>query len=324
MSLDLPIFTDAVEGAERIMLTAPDRLDGDAIGALLGLRRALLARWPHKQVRVITEEAVPPRYAFLEGATTAFELAGEIPVEGADLAIVVDGDPGRLGAATPHFQAAAKTGQIDHHKSSRPEAVDVALLDPAAASTTEMILTVCDHWQVPLDRPLAEALYTGVIFDTNTFRYRMTRPATMRAAARMMEAGIDHATLVERVLMDQPLSKAKLRAKMLDRMVIFHGGRGAWARLDGHETKGVETGGLVDDLLFIEGVELAILVMIKGPRKVKLSLRSRGEVDCCALAQQLSPRGGGHTRAAGATVEGPVDETIARMIAAAPSVLDAP
>ncbi|MFN3197080.1 MAG: DHH family phosphoesterase [Bradymonadia bacterium] len=320
MTAPYEALSEAVEAARTLLLTAPDRLDGDAIGALLGLHRAIKTRWPEKSVRIVVEEVVPERYCFLEGSETLFEQ-GTAVIERADLAIVVDGDPGRLGTAEPHFTAAVKTGQVDHHKSSDPEAVDFAYLDSKAASTTEMILTLCDHWGVGLDRPLAEALYTGIIFDTNTFRYRMTRPATLRAAARMMEAGIDHATLVEHVLMVQPLSKVKLRARMLDKMEIFAEGQAAWARLDAEEIDGAETGGLVDDLLFIEGVDLAILAIVRDADTVKLSLRSRGSVDCCALAQRMSPRGGGHTRAAGATVKGPVEETMTRLLQEAPTIL---
>jgi phosphoesterase RecJ-like protein len=314
-------LTRALAGARTVLLTAPLDLDGDAVGAVLALERAIRTRWPAIEVRIVTDEAVPSRYMFMAGAREKFERAAEVPPEPVDLAIVCDGDPGRLGAATAHYSAARARGQVDHHKSSDPKKVDVSLIDPEAASTTELVLQLCDHWGVALDAELAAPIYAGLVFDTNVFRYRLTRPLTLRAAARLMETGIDHALIVERVLLDQPLSKALLRGRMLARMQTVLDGRLAWAVLTQEETDTVETGGLVDDLVFIEGVEVAALLMERGDRHVKLSLRSRGGVDVSALAKRLAPKGGGHARAAGATLEKSSAEAVADIVAAVGALL---
>jgi phosphoesterase RecJ-like protein len=308
-------LTRAIARARTVLLTAPVDLDGDAVGALLALDRAIRQRWPSVRVRIVADEAVPARYDFLEGARERFRRAADVAVEPVDLALVCDGDPGRLGAATPHYEAARIRGQIDHHKSSDPRLVDVSLIDPEAASTTELVLQLCDHWGVPVDATLAAAIYAGMAFDTHVFRYRLTRPKTLRAAARLMETGIDHSVIVERVLLDQPLSKQRLRGAMLARMEVGLGGRLAWAVLSRAETNGVESGGLVDDLVFIEGVEVGALLIDRGDGRVKASLRSRGGVDVSLLARSLSERGGGHARAAGATIEGTTTEVVARLTA---------
>lgn len=309
-------LTRAIASARSVLLTAPVDLDGDAVGAILALDRAIARRWPGVRVRIVTEEGVPGRYRFLAGSTDRFERAAEVEPEPVDLAIVLDGDPGRLGAATPHYQAARTRGQLDHHKSSDPRKVDVSLIDAEAASTTELVLELCDHWGVTLDRPLAEAIYAGLVFDTGVFRYRLTRPRTLRAAARLLEVGIDHPGIVERVLLEQPLEKQRLRGRMLARMSLALDGRVAWAALARDEVDGVETGGLVDDLVFIEGVEVGALLSERGDGRYKLSLRSRGAVDVSAVARELNARGGGHARAAGATVEGPPERIIDRLLAA--------
>jgi phosphoesterase RecJ-like protein len=297
-------LTRAFSEARTLLLIGPLDLDGDAVGAIAAVARAVSLRWPECHVRLVADEALPARYRFLEDPAQPFLQAADVPVEPTDLAVVLDGDPARLGAATPHFLAARKRAMIDHHKTAERDEVDEALLDPAAASTTELVLQLCDHWGVPLDRPLAAAIYAGLVFDTHVFRYRLTRPPTLRAAARLMETGIDHAFLVERVLLDQPMSKMRLRGRMLDRMHVELEGRLVWAALDEAECNGVETGGLVDDLVFIEGTEVGMLLVDRAGGRVKLSLRSRGGVDCAQVAQAIAASGGGHARAAGATVEG--------------------
>ena len=103
---------------------------------------------------------------------------------------------------------------------------------------------------------------------------------------------------------------------MLDRMKVELDGRLAWAALHADECAGVETGGLVDDLVFIEGVEVGMLLIDRGGGRVKLSLRSRGGVDCAQVAQSLTAGGGGHARAAGATIAGTAETAADQVIAA--------
>lgn len=310
-------LTSAVAQARSILLTGPLDLDGDAVGAIVALGIAIARRWPEKQVRVVTDEALPGRYRFLEVPEARFEQAAAVAVAPVDLAVVLDGDCARLGAASAHFQAARVRAQIDHHKSSDPRKVDVAFLDAGAASTTQLVLELCDHWGVALDAALAAPIFAGLAFDTSVFRYRLTTPRTMRAAARLLETGIDHASIVERVLLEQSVGKAKLRGLVVGRLALAVEGRLAWSWLSAAEGEGVDTGGLVDDLVFLEGVEVGALLMERDGGVVKLSLRSRGGLDVSLLARSLSERGGGHARAAGATVDGSLGEVAARLVAAA-------
>ncbi len=309
-------LTRALAESRSLLLTAPVDLDGDAVGAANALAHAVRLRWPSCRVEIVTDEALPPRYRFLTSPEHPYRRGVDVPVTAFDLAIVLDGDTGRLGSVAPHFAAAKKRGLIDHHKTADRASVDVAFLDSHAASTTELVLQLCDHWGVPLDTHLAANIYAGLVFDTHIFRYRLTRPPTLRAAARLMEVGIDHAAIVERILLDQPLPKVRLRGRMLDRMKVELDGRLAWAALHADECAGVETGGLVDDLVFIEGVEVGMLLIDRGGGRVKLSLRSRGGVDCAQVAQSLTAGGGGHARAAGATIAGTAETAADQVIAA--------
>ena len=153
-----------------------------------------------------------------------------------------------------------------------------------------------------------------MVFDTSIFRYRLTRPQTLRGAARLLETGIDHARIVEDVLLQQKADKVRLKGRMIDKMQLDAGGRFAWAALTAEEVNGAETGGLVDDLVFVEGVEVGALLVGRGDGTVKLSLRSRGGVDVSAVARTCNPQGGGHTRAAGALFRCPLDEASARAV----------
>ncbi len=301
----------ALDGARSVLLTATQGLDGDAVGAIVALHHAIGRRWPGVELVVVTDEALPDN---------CVELAREVEWGAAkqaprpvDVAFVVDGGADRLGAAERHFAEAALKVQVDHHRSADGAGVDLCFLDTSAASTTQLVLTLCDRWGVELDERLAEAIYTGLVFDTGGFRFAMTSPATLRAAARCLEAGIDHSGIIERLLLVQPTEKVRLRGRVLDRMRVAAGGRLAWSSV-GMEDAGIDVGGIVDDLVFIEGVEVGALLSERAGARVKVSLRSRGKVDVAALAGRLSARGGGHFRAAGATVEGALEEVVERLL----------
>ena len=80
-----------------------------------------------------------------------------------------------------------------------------------------------------------------------------------------------------------------------------------------HETLGTteaDVEGIVDALVYIEGVEVGVLLVERGPERVKLSLRSRGLVDVSRVARALDPSGGGHAKAAGVVLPLPVSEVM--------------
>ena len=184
--MNIAAFANAVGRAESILLTTTE-LDGDAVGAIVSLALAIQTRWPSKTVECITHEVLPRRYRCIVPDSALFKQASTVSVEARDLAIVLDGDPGRLRTATVHYQAASVLGIIDHHKSSANHACDVALHDASAASTTELILRLCDHWKLELSQDIAKAIYAGLVFDTSIFRYGHTAPDTLRMAARLIE-----------------------------------------------------------------------------------------------------------------------------------------
>ncbi|MCB9522336.1 MAG: DHH family phosphoesterase [Myxococcales bacterium] len=314
-------MTAAITGAQRILLTGPIDLDGDAVGAIVAMARAIRRRWPDKAVRVICDEALPRRYAFLAADDVRFERPAEA-TPAFDLAIVLDGDPRRLGAATAAFEAAAVRAQVDHHRSSDPAWVDVAVLDVDAASTTALVLELCDAWGVLLDQALAAPLFAGLVFDTSIFRYRLTNPPALRAAARLLETGIDHAQIVEKVLLEQSELRLRLRGAMIARCELALDGRLAWSSLPASGHLDADIGGLVDDLVFVESAHVGALLSERADGRVKISLRSKGAVDVSAVARSISPEGGGHLRAAGVIVDLDLEAAAARMVAAVAAALD--
>ena len=302
-------------GSSSVLLTGPEGPDGDSIGACLALQRILAVALPGLEVRVAGRPAA--RYAGLPGAGA---MVPDAEVRPADGVIVLDGDCTRLAPpVAAAFAAAAWRGLVDHHASTDPSAYDVAVLDPTAESTCGMVAGMMQAWGVPLDRPLAELLYVGLIFDTGGFRYSNTRPATHGLAAELLATGIDHAQLSLDVLAERRPQAVRLLAAILGDAELrcdgaLHLGWCPRVRLDAVGASEEDLEGVVDLLMNTRGVELTALFVERGPARVKLSLRSRGRVDVQALARRLHPGGGGHKKAAGASIPRSWAEAVAEVL----------
>jgi len=292
---------DVLMGGGRVLLTGPVAPDGDSIGAALGLQRVL----QRHGVDCDVAGCISFRYKWMPGAHRMLPDTEVRP--GYRAVVVLDGDRNRLTAqAQVAFQAAAIKGIIDHHASTRPDGYTHAWLSPDTASTCEMVYELLSARREAIDADLAALLYAGSVFDTGGFRHSNTTPETLRMAAALMATGIDHTAICARVLMERRVPGLRLTAEIYGSAQFYADGsivvgkvtQGARKRLslvDG------DSEGVVDALVHTQGVEVAVLIIERDDGTVKYSLRSRGNVDLVAVARELSPTGGGHRKAAGAS-----------------------
>jgi phosphoesterase RecJ-like protein len=310
----------AVLAARRVLLTGPVDPDGDSLGACLALGRGIRGIAGCE----VDVAGVPAfRYAWMPGAD---RMVADGRVAGPyDLAVVLDGDCHRLTRPVEEaWRGAGRRAIIDHHASVEPAEYDVVLHDPRASSACEMVHELLVGWGVALDAPLAELLYTGLVYDTGGFRHSNTHPSSHRLAATLLETGIDHAGIAVRVLMERRPAGLRLLGHVLAHARYLASGRVQLgvvplAVRDGCGATEADIEGIVDHLVFTTGVDIAVLVIEREQRRVKLSLRSRSDVNVALLARSLGPGGGGHPRAAGVAIE----DTLENVLAALPAALDA-
>jgi phosphoesterase RecJ-like protein len=302
--------------ADGVLLTGPVGPDGDSLGACLAfgwwLRRA--------GARVTLAGDVPRRYRGLvpdDAFVPDAELRG--PWEAV---VVLDGDRHRLTAPVqPWFSQARVRGVIDHHRSTTADGYTHVWHDAGAESTCSMILGALRAAGEPVPREVAAWLYLGIVFDTGGFRHSNTVPRTLRDAADLLATGIDHTTIHARVLSERSPSALRAMGEILagathpldGRLCV---GRVPQALQRRHALVDGDLEGVVEALLHTEGTEVAALLVERPDGATKLSLRSRtDDVDVCALARALTPTGGGHPRASGATVRADLDQVEARVVA---------
>jgi phosphoesterase RecJ-like protein len=312
IAVDAKRLKSIIKNVERVVLTTAD-LDGDSVGAIVGMWDFLSQAYPATRVSVRIESPLPQRYAFLVVAGCVFEQAAEDEDWSDAFVIVMDSEPQRFKRLGPIFWSAKLRGVIDHHQKVDATQYDFALYDAGAPSTTTLIYALYLESKFEPALGAAAALYAGLVFDTSVFRYKLTTSFSLRMAAHLTDIGVDHAHIVECLLLVQPIERVRLRAIVLSKLVLSFSSRLCISVLTEAEAGSVDSGGLVDDLVFIEGVEIAALCVVIPDGRLRLSLRSRSSINVADIAQHLHPTGGGHRRASGVTLRCTAAEAIERL-----------
>lgn len=175
----------------RIYLVGHEHPDGDCIGATLGL--AMLLEKCDVSCRVLLKDP-PTGYNHLP----VDEWVDETIPEEIDLLISLDtGDLERLGIFAVLSARAKEVINIDHH-ASNTHFGDINFVDEYASSTSEMVYNMIDIDGI-LNKEIAKALYTGIIYDTGAFKHSNTKPSTHHAAADLIRFGIDYTSMINKM-----------------------------------------------------------------------------------------------------------------------------
>ncbi|MDA8086841.1 MAG: bifunctional oligoribonuclease/PAP phosphatase NrnA [Nitrospiraceae bacterium] len=287
-------------GANRRFLVASHiSPEGDALGSTLALAAALRALG--KEVVAYNRDAVPEFLRFLPGYE---DISGSLPEETGDFTLVlVDcSKPFRAGLDGVRF---AGTVVIDHHEmdASKPgePAADVLWVEPASPAAGLMVYQLVKALGVPVDRAMAVNLYTAIATDTGSFKYSNTTPEALEAAAWLVRAGAEPASVSQNVY--ESWSERRMRLLCLALQTLELRDRAAVMSVSAEMFSA--TGTTAEDIdnftsfpRMLRDAEVAVLISEQpGSGLIRASLRSKGGVDVRRVAQQFG--GGGHRNAAG-------------------------
>jgi bifunctional oligoribonuclease and PAP phosphatase NrnA len=319
----------AVSGARNALVVTHENPDADTLGAALGVRAIVEAHGG--RATLVSSDPVPPLYAFLPGMD-AFRPDPEPGVDH-DLLVICDcGSLDRVGTVRErHGDLLERLPRvtIDHHASTTNIGPN-DWVDPAAAATCELVALLVARLGVPLDAAdgsLAAALMAGIVMDTSTFAHPNATPRTLAVSAALVAAGAPLSEISRRLYRSKPDEQLRLFGRVLDRLETAAGGRIIHSSLSDADlsatgTVGSHSEGLIDLLAQSETAEVAILFKEAGPSATRVSVRTKpGGVDATQLTGAFG--GGGHARAAGATVEAPLADARRRVLAEAERLADA-
>jgi bifunctional oligoribonuclease and PAP phosphatase NrnA len=288
--------------------------DGDATGSLLAM--GWLLKQLGKQVTLVNEGTTPDKFMFLPGATGIENADAVKEVPSHDVVITCDcADFSRVGRVEDWFAEGYCLLNIDHHPTNDLFGT-VNLVRVDAAATAEVIFDLIQHMEVELTQELATCLYTGLLTDTGGFRYSNTTPHVMQAASSLLSHGVAPGAIAERVLEAITKPHLELLKRALQTLEFTDEDQVASMTVtlaDMRETgaAGEDTEGLVNYARNVEGVEVGILYKEVPDGKIKVSMRSRSQVDVAAIATAFG--GGGHVRASGCTIHGSIEEAKKRV-----------
>lgn len=302
---------DMIGSAGSIGISGHERPDGDCVGACMALYLYCKKNMPEKEVTVFLEQ---PKEEFFCIKDTE-EICSDFSTEKEyDCFIVLDCEPGRTGDAVSIFERAKKQINIDHHISNQ-SACEIQVVKPDASSACEVLYDLLDPEK--LDVEIAKALYIGIIHDTGVLKYSNTAPHTLRIVADLIGYGFDFPKLIDETFYEKGYAQNRLTGKAVLDSVLHCNGKCisttvSKADMEAFGVSPKELDGVVNQLRVTKGVEVAIFLYEMKENTYKVSLRSNGLVNVSRVAACFG--GGGHVRAAGATMEGTPETIIAGLI----------
>ncbi|HUS83863.1 MAG: bifunctional oligoribonuclease/PAP phosphatase NrnA [Anaerolineales bacterium] len=300
----------AINAAQRVIILSHERPDGDAVGSLLALTLSL--ERVGKNVTPVLLEGVPSRFRFLPGAD---KVKTDIPSDG-DLLILVDAsDLQRTGFPIKTLPRQPDIN-IDHHPTNTDFAL-INIVNHQASATTEILYDIIPQLGLEIDTEVATNLMTGLITDTIGFRTDSVTSRTLEIASELVGIGAPMAEIYARTLNQRSFVSAQYWGRGLNRLERENGI--LWTSLTVEDRElvgypGSDDADLVNLLATIEGIQVVLIFIEQVGGKVKVSWRSRPGVNVAEIA--FSFGGGGHEQAAGATIEGGMQEIKERVLTA--------
>ena len=318
MGVNWKAFRDQISHYETFVLVSHIRPDCDALGSELGMAEIL--RSVGKMVRIINAHRTPAALQFLDPASNIEVLEDDVQAEdiSADCIMVLDTSAwGQLGDMGDVIRSSrADKIVIDHHV-GEDDLGATMYKDYQAEATGHLVVQAADALGVPLTRSMSVALFAAIATDTGWFRFGSVTSETYRVIARLIDAGVVPSEVYGDLYERDTLGRIRLRGLILSRTTAELGGTlmHTYVKKEDFSLMGAEPNDTEDAInltLAVKGAEAAVIFVGQIRGGFKLSFRSRCGMDCNEVAQQFG--GGGHKAAAGAFVEGTLDDVQDRVL----------
>ncbi len=294
-----------IQKAEKIVILTHESPDGDAVGSSLAMK--LIIEKLEK-----TADVIIPEYSRLFNFLPSAEaIMTDSEIKNYDLAISVDCATLKRMAKKEYFENAKTTIVIDHHGSNTMYG-DLNYVNPASPACCEVLAGMLKYYEIDITKDIGTCLMTGIITDTGGFRHVGITPETFEFTADLIRLGVDVPDIYKRTLNTKTRANFELSKRVMDRMEILEDGKVTFTYMNkkDEEEVGAEPGdheGLVEIGRDIEGVEVSIFIRQKENEEAyKISMRSGNKVNVSDICFLFG--GGGHPRAAGALIQGNVEQ----------------
>jgi phosphoesterase RecJ-like protein len=302
-----------INESKKILVVGHIMPDGDDISSILSLGMGLQKL--DKDVSIAIDWKIPNYFSEIEEVKLikSFEEMKDFTP---DLMVVVDtSSPDRIGRFSEKLNE-VKSIVIDHHATNLYFG-NFNWVDPTFGAAAQMVLRLNKALGIKYDEKLAHINLMGIETDTGFFRYSNADERVFRDAAELVSLGASPDKIAKMILENKRLEQFQLLSRMIEKLKLECEGLLAYSYLS-YEDYGAfncteeDSGGFVSEIRSIKNVEVAVFLSEYEKNEIHVSFRSKEWFDVSKVAVALG--GGGHPRAAGASLKGNIEEIVKEVV----------
>lgn len=314
---------------KNIVIVGHRNPDGDAMGSTLALK-FYLEKKGHNCTVVVPNE-YPDFLHWLPGSDSTYRFdwqnnQSQKAIQNSDIIFLLDFNAlHRVGSDMQKTLENYKNdfAMIDHHQ--QPDDVTYMYSDTSICSTCQMVYQFIEmnNDLELIDADIATCLYTGIMTDTGSFRFRSTTSATHRIIADLIDKGAENDRIHNNVYDANSYNRLLLLGQALSNLQILPSYKTAYITLTSEEKKRFDfqkgdTEGVVNYALSLKGIIFAAIFIEDSDQEIiKISFRSKGIFSVNQFARNHFS-GGGHDNAAGGKSDLDMAETVTKFTSLLP------
>jgi len=314
---------------KNIVIVGHKNPDGDAMGSTLALK-FYLEKKGHNCTVVVPNE-YPDFLHWLPGSDSTYRFdwqnnQSQKAIQNSDIIFLLDFNAlHRVGSDMQKTLENYKNdfAMIDHHQ--QPDDVTYMYSDTSICSTCQMVYQFIEmnNDLELIDADIATCLYTGIMTDTGSFRFRSTTSDTHRIIADLMDKGAENDRIHNNVYDANSYNRLLLLGQALSNLQILPSYKTAYITLTSEEKKRFDfqkgdTEGVVNYALSLKGIIFAAIFIEDSDQEIiKISFRSKGKFSVNQFARNHFS-GGGHDNAAGGKSDLDMAKTVTKFTSLLP------
>lgn len=301
--MDQQSLLDLLYSEEQFVISSHESPDGDALGSEAAFYLGLLSL--HKEVYIVNSDPSENRYDYFLKDIPIMKPKEWLKKHDPSrfTLLILDTMPDNTGAEMVAIcKQFRKVIPIDHHDTMSPEDRGPGYYNSQVSSTCEMIFELLTQLEVPITQTIAQALYTGIVYDTGSFKYKKTGPRTLFIASLLVEKGVNPFYIHTNIYESNTKASLLLLSRVMSSLKFHFNDQVSVLEMPASLLK--ETGAnfeeaqtLINIPLGCKSVELSLFFKEDEKGQKRCSLRSKGNFNCLHIAEDFG--GGGHETAAG-------------------------
>jgi bifunctional oligoribonuclease and PAP phosphatase NrnA len=295
---------DFLSRTQRFIVTSHETPDADAIGSECAISKAL--RGLGREVIVLNADPTPHKLSFLDPEKTIqfLEREDQVPADIGEYSLLMldTNDTQNIGQiASLVLPRVREHFIIDHHEQEE-DLMAGNFIRKSASSTAEILYLLLREMNVTIDREMAQALFTGIVYDTGSFIYPKTTALTFEIARDLVAKGVRPNTVYSKLYESNSISALILQARVLTTLELFFSNHVSLLTMTREMV--VDSGAnyeeadqLINIPLRSEDIRVSVFFKQNPAGLLRCSLRSKANINVAEIAQSFG--GGGHRTAAG-------------------------